>query len=321
MNPSSALCRVAEPVGSDPVRFEIETGLRQTPKSLPCKLFYDARGSRLFEEICELEEYYLTRTELAILRSHAEEMAEALGPQVALLEFGSGASIKTRLLLDALDDPRMYVPIEISRSALRTSCRVLEHTYPTLQVRPVCGDYTAPLSLPPSFEAGPVAAFFPGSTMGNFEPAAAVDFLGRIRTLLGRAGKLLIGIDLPKDRATLEAAYNDRRGVTAAFNLNILRVINRRHGGHFPLRTFVHQAPWNATVGRIEMRLVSTNSQSIAIGSRSVRFDTGEPIITEYCYKYDVGQFRVLAEQGGFDVVRIWTDPARKFSVQLLEAR
>lgn len=300
---------------------EVLQGLLQTPKRLPCKLFYDALGSELFERICELDEYYLTRTETSILATHREEMADALGPGLALVEFGSGASTKTRLLLDTLAALRLYVPIDISKSALAASVEALERSYPGLTVRPVCGDYLAPLDLPRAVHAGPIAAFFPGSTIGNFEPEAAVDFLRRIRALIGEGGKLLIGVDLPKDRATLEAAYDDCEGVTAAFNLNLLRVLNRDCGGHFVLDDFSHRALWNERASRVEMHLVSRRSQTVRVGLRSVPFEAGEAIVTEYCHKYDLGQFRRLAEESGFEVRRVWCDPGRLFSVQLLVAR
>jgi L-histidine Nalpha-methyltransferase len=321
VSPSTALRRLEPTPERDRTQLEVLHGLQQTPKKLPCKLFYDARGSELFERICELEEYYLTRTELGILLAHVGEMADALGPEVTLIEFGSGASMKTRLLLDALIAPRVYVPIDISSTALFSSARALTKAYPELAVRPVCGDYTEPLDLPVSVVPGSVAAFFPGSTIGNFEPPAAIEFLRGIRSHCGPSGKLLIGVDLPKDREVLEAAYDDREGVTAQFNLNILRVMNRDFGAHFALENFAHRALWNERAGRVEMHLVSTRRQSVQVDSMVVHFDVNEHIVTEYCYKYGLDQFRDLARKSGYDVARVWTDPQRRFSVQLLVAR
>ena len=321
MSPSTALRRHEPTPEHDRTQLEVLHGLQQTPKKLPCKLFYDARGSELFERICELEEYYLTRTELGILMAHVGEMADALGPEITLIEFGSGASMKTRLLLDALIAPRVYVPIDISSTALFSSARALTKAYPGLVVRPVCGDYTEPLDLPISAVSGSVAAFFPGSTIGNFEPAAAIEFLRGIRSHCGPSGKLLIGVDLPKNREVLEAAYDDCEGVTAEFNLNILRVMNRDFDAHFALDTFAHRAVWNERAGRVEMHLVSTRRQSVQVDSMVVHFDVNEPIVTEYCYKHGLDQFRDLARKSGYDVARVWTDPEQRFSVQLLVAR
>ena len=319
MSASSAAERRSNEV--DAALEEVLGGLARRPKSLPCKLFYDARGSELFERICELDEYYLTRTELEILREHVGEMAAALGPRVVLVEYGSGASIKTRLLLDALEAPRAYVPIDISHSALMASAAALARAYRDLVVQPICADYTRPVELPPlPGEPAHVAAFFPGSTIGNFEPAAAVEFLRRVRLLCRPGGKLLIGADLKKDRATLEAAYDDARGVTAEFNLNILRVLNREYAAQFSLDAFAHRALWNEAAGRVEMHLVSRCAQRVRVGPVNVRFDAGEHVVTEHCYKYDLEQFRGLAARAGFRVERVWTDSLRRFSVQLLVA-
>jgi dimethylhistidine N-methyltransferase len=305
---------------SDALRSEVMHGLCRTPKALPCKLFYDARGSELFERICELEEYYPTRTELGILREHAAEISSALGPSCALIEFGSGASTKTRLLLDAMPDLRAYVPIEISRTALVASAAALRRAYLALEVHPVCADYTQRLSLPTIATQGRVAAFFPGSTIGNFDPPDAVAFLGRVRGYCGKSGQLLIGVDLKKDRATLEAAYDDRKQVTAEFNRNILRVVNRECGADFLLDAFAHRAIWNERAGRVEMHLVSRCEQLVHVGRDRVHFEAGEPIVTEHCYKYELSEFEALAQQAGWRVARIWTDAERRFSVQLLSA-
>ncbi|MFI5308027.1 MAG: L-histidine N(alpha)-methyltransferase, partial [Polyangiales bacterium] len=237
---------------SDAIRADVMHGLSQTPKALPCKLFYDARGSELFERICEVPEYYPTRTELGILREHAAEIAGAFGADCTLIELGSGSSTKTRLLLGAMQGVRAYVPIEISRAALLSSAVALRTAYPTLEVLPVCADYTQPLRLPAITRHGRVAAFFPGSTIGNFDPDDAVAFLGRVRSYCGSPGQLLIGVDLKKDRATLEAAYDDRQQMTAEFNRNILRVVNRECGADFCLEAFAHRAIWNERASRVE---------------------------------------------------------------------
>lgn len=299
---------------------EIWRGLAATPKRLPCKLFYDAEGSRLFERITGLPEYYPTRTEAAILERSGREIADAIGPGAVLVEFGSGASSKTRLLLDALRAPRVYVPIDISTEILLSSARALEARYPGLAVRPVPGDYMQELALPlsPQEQRGKVVAFFPGSTIGNFEQDEAVSFLLRLRRACGRAAELLIGVDLPKERATLEAAYDDAAGITARFNLNVLRVLNRDYGASFRLEDFAHRACWNEPAQRVEMQLVSQREQVTRVGQRSLSLREGEPIVTEHCYKYEPAAFQLLAESAGFRVAQVWLDERRLFSVQRL---
>jgi dimethylhistidine N-methyltransferase len=299
---------------------EIHAGLGQTPKRLPCKLFYDAAGSRLFEEITALPEYYPTRTELAILKAHGREMAARIGKDALIVEFGSGASRKTRALLDALETPQVYVPIDISSEMLLSSARALSLAYPGLDVRPVVGDYMHPLELPLSSQekgAG-VTVFFPGSTIGNFEQDEAVSFLRRVRRACGAAARLLIGVDVPKAPELLEAAYDDAAGVTARFNRNVLRVINREFGGRFPIDAFRHRAVWNAESSRIEMHLVSERPQRVAVGQRVYSFGAGEPIVTEHCYKYRPEAFAELALSAGFEVAHVWLDERAAFSVQLL---
>jgi L-histidine Nalpha-methyltransferase len=299
---------------------EIWRGLAATPKRLPCKLFYDAAGSRLFELITRLPEYYPTRTEIAILERSGREIADAIGPDAVLVEFGSGASLKTRLLLDALHAPRVYVPIDISTEILLSSARALEARYPGLDVRPVPGDYMQELALPlsPEEQRGKVVAFFPGSTIGNFEQDEAVSFLRRLRRACGPAAELLIGVDLPKDRAILEAAYDDAAGITARFNRNILRVLNRDYGASFRLEDFAHRACWNEPAQRVEMHLVSQRDQTTRVGHRSLALGAGEPIVTEHCYKYEPAAFEQLVESAGFRVAQIWLDERRLFSVQRL---
>jgi dimethylhistidine N-methyltransferase len=302
----------------DVVRREVLSGLRARPKRLPCKLFYDEVGSRLFERICELDEYYLTRTELGILREHVGEVARAVGTSVRVVEYGSGASIKTRLLLDALERPLAYVPIDIARGALLESAASIALDYPELDVQPVCADYTQEVELPAVTNAARTLGFFPGSTLGNFEPEEAVTFLRRVREHCGNGGFLLIGIDSKKDRATLEAAYDDGAGVTAEFNKNILRVLNRDHRARFSLAAFRHRAVYDERHGRVEMHLVSTMRQRVAVAGEVIGFDEDEVIVTEHCYKYDVAQFRELATASGFEPVVTWSDARERFLVVLL---
>jgi dimethylhistidine N-methyltransferase len=302
-------------------REDVLRGLSLTPKSLPCKYFYDAAGSRLFDDICRLEEYYPTRTETALMEAHAAEMAAHLGANAVLVEYGSGSSTKTRILLDHLPRATAYVPIDISREHLCRSAECLASEYPALAVHPVCADYTAPFHLP-AFGASdaPWAVYFPGSTIGNFHPEEAIPFLGRIAEVVGPGGGLLIGVDLKKDPTILEAAYNDRPGVTAAFNLNLLTRINRELGGTFDLARFQHAARYNEERGRIEMHLVSRERQAVRLGGREVAFAAGESILTECSYKYSPEDFARLAARAGFTVRRVWTDAANLFSVQYLVA-
>jgi dimethylhistidine N-methyltransferase len=304
---------------ADRVEDEVLNGLRQPAKTLPCKLFYDERGSQLFEEICELEEYYPTRTELGILTRHVDEMAALIGPRARLVELGSGSSTKTRILLDHLEDPVAYVPIDISRSALLDAARTLAEAYPRLEILAVCADYTQDFALPePSRPAARTVAFFPGSTIGNLLPEEAEGFLRRIAGWCGPNSGLLIGVDLRKDRAILEPAYNDARGVTAAFNLNLLDHVNRALGADFDLDGFRHRAVYDDTAGRIEMRLISRRPQTVRIQGEQIRFDEGEWITTEYSYKYRIEDFHRLAARAGFQPARVWTDDRQLFSVHFL---
>jgi len=318
MSRVSALRRASAPSVAEATLQEVLHGLTRTPKTLPCKLFYDAQGSELFEQICELDEYYLTRTELGILKTNIQSIAAATGPQRVLVEYGSGASVKTRLLLDAMPKLVAYVPIDICEPALSASREVLSKDYPNLPIWPVCGDYTAPLALPAVLTRYPVVGFFPGSTIGNFHPAAAAEFLTAVRMHCGPAGKLLIGVDLQKDESTLLAAYDDKCGTTARFNLNSLKVLNREYNAYFRLDEFEHRAVWNADHGRIEMHLVSKSRQTVQVDSTAVRLEAGESIITEYCYKYSLPRFRELCERSGFTVKQTWLDANQWFSVHLM---
>ncbi len=310
------------------LRAEVLAGLSRPQRSLPPKLFYDRKGSRLFDAITELPEYYLTRTEIGILREHGAEMAERLGPGLTLIELGSGSSLKIRILLEALK-PAIYVPVDISREHLLGSAQALAEHFPDLAIRAVCADYSAPVDLAlGTADLGRRAVFFPGSSIGNFEPDAAVALLARVAGLLGPGGRLLIGVDLIKDPAILNAAYNDAAGVTAAFNLNLLARIDRELGADFDLRAFAHRAFYNplsapgpdagSGLGRIEMHLVSLADQRVRIADRTFDFRQTETIHTESSYKYSLNGFRALAASAGFVPEQVWTDAQGLFSVHCL---
>lgn len=299
---------------------DVVNGLEADAKSIPSKYFYDARGSRLFEEITDLEEYYPTRTELAIMERHVGEMGHALGPRCLLVEYGSGSSRKTRVLLEAMEDPAGYVPIDISGEHLRLSAQRLSEQFPDLVVHPVRADYTAHVELPEdTFESRRTVVYFPGSTIGNFEPAAAGGFLQRINEVAGRDGGLLIGVDLQKNRTVLESAYNDAKGVTAAFNRNLIHRINSELGGTLDPEAFRHEALYNEREGRIEMYLIAEHAQSTVLGGRDIRIGAGERIHTEHSYKYTVEGFDELARGAGFYLRDVWTDARHFFSVMYLE--
>ena len=302
----------------DDFRSQVVSGLTRKRKQLPCKYFYDAQGSRLFGQICGLDEYYLTRTELEILRCHAGEMANALGPNCRVVEYGSGSSIKTRLLLDRLKDPISYIPLDISRQHLLESAGRLITAYPGLKVLPVCADYTRPFTIPDGDGARRTVVYFPGSTIGNFEPHDAREFLRTVAQQCGKDGGLLIGVDLKKDPALLHAAYNDASGVTAQFNLNLLHRINRELEGNFAIDRFAHYAFYNPRLGRIEMHLISQTSQSVRAAGKEFHFDEGETIFTESSFKYTIEQFASLAGAGGWRLKQTWTDDSRLFSVHYL---
>jgi len=301
------------------LRAEAVDGLRQSPKTLPCKYFYDALGARLFEAITELPEYYPTRTELGIMNASVHQMAEAIGGHATLVEFGSGVGLKTQKLLDALIDPTGVVLVDISRSALEDSAHKLADRYVDMEVIAVCADYTQPLRLPrPNRPSARTVAFFPGSTIGNFTHPEAVSFLGRVAELVGRGGGLLIGIDRRKDSEVIENAYNDSLGVTAAFNLNILRRLNES-GANFDLSRFRHHAPFLEEEGRIEMRLISEVEQTVRVGTSSFSLRAGEHIVTEHSHKYDLPQFEDMARSAGFRLTKHWSDARDWFSVCFLE--
>ena len=298
---------------------EVLAGLSERQKTLPCKLLYDEYGSQLFDRITELPEYYPTRTERAIMQRCVDAMAAQLGRGRLVIEYGSGTSEKTRLLLGALDAPAGYVPIDIAREHLESAATALCNEYPDIPIHPIWADYTAPVTLPDTAPLdAPRLVYFPGSTIGNFRPRDAEGFLRRIARLCGEQGHLLIGVDLKKDRRTLEAAYNDREGVTAAFNLNLLTHVNRRLGSEFPVDRFRHHAPYNASAGRIEMHLVCDSELDVRVNGDTVHFRPGESVRTELSYKYSLPEFAALAARAGFCVARVWTDAQRLFSVQLL---
>ena len=297
-------------------RDEVLRGLSETPRKLPCKFFYDEHGAQLFQKICELPEYYITRTEIEILRLHGAEMAKALGPQIELIGLGTGAGTKTRILLEELREPAVYVPIDISKEQLEKSCARFRKMFPALQILPVAADYLEPFELPlPRKLSSRSVIYFPGSTIGNFEPDSAGEFLTRLADLAGDEGGLLIGVDLQKDRHMLEAAYNDSAGVTAQFNKNLLTRINRELGGDFDLAHWQHYAVYNPAEGRIELYLISEIDQMVKIGGNAFRFRAGEKILTEYSYKHTIGGFITLARQAGFRFEQIWTDDASWFGV------
>ncbi len=299
---------------------EVITGFEKPQKVLPCKLFYDKRGSALFDEICGLEEYYPTRTEVGIMKDNIDEICSYLGGSCLLVELGSGSSVKIRLLLENLRNLSGYVPIDISEEHLIESVKTLAADYPGLRIMPVYADYTQPLSLPRfDFPFSHTVFFYPGSTIGNFKPDSAARFLGRIAKHAGRGSGLLIGVDLVKDVKTLEDAYNDAKGVTAEFNLNILKRLNREIGTDFDLAKWRHKAFFNPRDSRIEMHLESVINQRVKVDSTSFRFRKDETILTEYSYKYRVEGFRELVSDH-YSVERVWTDEDKKFSVQYLKA-
>ena len=291
------------------------------PKSLPCKYFYDERGSDLFQQICELPEYYPTRTETALLKDCAGEIAAAIGPRCRLIEYGTGSSEKMRILLDALELPSAFVSVDISREHLLQTTSALARDHPEMDVQAVCADFTKPFTVPYStkdFE-GKAVAFFPGSSLGNFHHHEAVEFLRNTASVVGPGGGLVIGIDLKKDVDILNAAYSDSAGVTAAFNLNLLVRINDELSGNFDVDAFAHHAFYDEEKGRIEMHIVSREKQTVGIGGKEIHFSEGETIQTENSYKYDIAEFQDLARKADFESAQVWTDPGHLFSVHYLE--
>jgi dimethylhistidine N-methyltransferase len=297
-------------------RDDVLAGLALPQKALPPKYFYDAAGSRLFERICRLPEYYLTRAELALTRQHVEAVARFAGRGCQLIEYGSGEGIKTRLLIRALE-PSAYLPVDISEPALQAAVRRLKREFPWLKIVPVNGDFSRPLHIPASGPRKRRVVYFPGSTIGNLSREEAQAFLSMTRD---QAAKMLVGVDLKKDANVLHAAYNDAQGVTAAFNLNVLARINRELRADFDLKAFAHYAFYNAPLGRIEMHLVSLKKQAVKIAGHRYRFGVGESIHTENSYKYSVEDFRALAARADFTARKLWTDRKGAFALHGLTA-
>ncbi len=300
-------------------REHVLWGLAQPRKTLSSKFLYDEQGSEIFERICTLPEYYVTRTELALMRAIGPALAAAVGPGASVIEFGSGTSDKIRLLLDTLPQVAEYIPLDISRDHLLTQSLSLAADHPTVRVMPVCADFTAPLTLPAGTVTGRPLGFFPGSTIGNLTPEGAVGFLAHVRGLLGADGRLVIGVDLHKDRDRLLAAYDDSQGVTADFNLNLLRRINRELEGDFNLDAFRHRARFNEEHGRMEAHLESLAAQAVTVADRRFAFAAGETIHTENSYKYTVAGFQAVAAEAGWTPRHVWVDDEGLFSIHLLD--
>ena len=297
---------------------DVREGLSRPQKALSPKYFYDAAGSDLFEKITQLPEYYPTRTEIGILDGRGPEIAALLPAGAALVEFGSGSTVKLRRLLRHLDKLAAYVPVDVSGEFLRAQAETLSADFPHLRVEPVVADFTRDFDLPESLASLPRAGFFPGSTIGNFEPEEAEALLARFGRILGSGAHMIVGVDLVKDAGTLETAYDDAQGITAAFNLNLLTRINRELGGGFDLAAFTHRAVFNPQASRIEMHLVARDAQDVAVGSDTFAFAAGETIHTESSYKYTVETFRALAERAGWRWIQVWTDADGLFSVHAL---
>ncbi len=299
---------------------ELIEGLSRPEKMISPKYFYDERGSKLFEKITELPEYYPTETELGIMRDNIDEMADLIGPQASLIEFGSGSSLKTRILLEHLHEQAVYVPVDISEDHLHETAEQIRADFPGLEVLPVVADFTHPFALPnPTVMPRRNIVYFPGSTIGNFTHDAAHELLQVMYEEAGEDGALLIGVDLQKDPAIIEAAYNDSAGVTAEFDLNMLRHLNREFDADFNLDAFSHRAEYDPDEGRIEMRLISGEWQQVSLGDREIVIEEDEAILTEYSHKYTLEGFAEMAAKAGFNVAKVWTDAERLFSVQYCE--
>lgn len=300
-------------------RHDVLNGLGLPRKRIPCKYLYDEQGSTLFDQICELDEYYPTRAELAILEHHLDEMAEAIGPESEVVELGSGSGMKTRLLLERLVEPRAYYPVEISVEPLLRSAAELSEQFPDLTIVPVCEDFTSDFDLPTSSGPGRRVVYFPGSTIGNCRPDEALTLLRSIARHAGPGGGLLLGFDIDKDPEIVEPAYNDSLGVSAAFNLNLLVRINRELDGDFDLDAFEHRAEYRRNEERVELSLVSQRNQRVRVAGRVFNFEDGESIHTEDSYKYKIEHFVRLTSRAGFEVDRQWFDPDQLFCVQFLQ--
>ena len=297
---------------------EVKAGLASPQKELPCKLLYDEQGSFLFDKICDLEEYYPTRTEVSIMDQYANEMTNYIGEGTLLIEYGSGSSVKIRSLLDALKNPSGYIAIDISKEHLEKSVACLRNLYPHILINSICADYTKSFSLPNVAREQKKVIYFPGSTIGNFHPKEVIKFLSGIAGICGLDGGMLIGVDLVKSHSILNAAYNDNEGVTAEFNKNILKHLNNRFNVNLNPDYFKHKAFFNRDKSRVEMHLVCQEDISFQIDGRYFNLDEGETIWTESSYKYSLSSFEHLANQAGLKVKKIWTDPKQYFSVQYL---
>ena len=320
MDANLARLHSVTPLDGESFTASLLRGLGKTPKEIACKYFYDEAGSRLFDAICELPEYYQTRTEIALLKRHAGEIADLMGPHAEIVEFGAGSLRKIRILLDAAHAPRAYTPLDISGDYLKSVVRALAADYPALALRPLVGDFTRPLAIPVLPDNPRRVGFFPGSTIGNFKPDAAMALLRAMRASLNGGG-LLVGVDLVKDPVKLHAAYNDAAGVTALFNKNLLLRANRELGTNFDPEGFAHYAPYNAAAHRIEMYLISLRRQSVNLGGRRFDFTQGEALHTEDSHKYTIESFREMACRAGFNPRAVWTDEERLFSLHWLESR
>lgn len=303
--------------GADDFRAAVLEGLSRPDKALPHRFLYDARGSALFDRITRLPEYYPTRTEIGLLRAHADEIADRLGSRVQLVELGSGSSVKVRTLLDALEAPEAYVPVDISRDHLVAAAQAVQDDYPDVRVEAVCADFAQPFDLPPT-GGGRRVGFYPGSSIGNFDPVEAEAFLRLWARRLGRGAMMLVGVDLQKSAAILEPAYDDAAGVTAAFSLNLLRRANRELGADFRLDGFRHEARYLADEGRVAIHLRSLADQVVTVGGRRFAFAAGETVHVEDSWKYTVEGFGALAERAGYVPVEVWTDAEGLFSLHLL---
>lgn len=303
------------------LKREVLDGLRATPKTLPAALFYDARGAALFEEITQLPEYYLTRSEHEILEKHAANLAALVGPNAALIEFGSGAALKVRYLLSALTNAAAYVPMDVSREQLYEVAAERSLEFPDVPIMPVWADYHEPFTLPDLAPDVRRVGFFPGSTIGNMEPEQASEFLLRIRETVGDNGGLILGVDRRKDPRILHAAYNDKAGVTAEFNLNVLSHLNREYDATFSKAAFRHRAFFNDAASRIEMHLEAVTAQHVRVSGQSVNFAVGETVRTEYSYKYDRKMLDAVVSAGGFKVVELFTDQRQWFWLAWLEPK
>jgi dimethylhistidine N-methyltransferase len=313
---TSAVRRHPDPHAAD----DVLVGLRAPHKHLPCKLLYDARGAALFEQICTLDEYYPYRSEIGLLEQYLPVIARAVGPTARVIEPGSGAGQKTRMLLSALDRPATYIPIDVSAEQLAATAHGLCAEFAGLEVVPIAADYTAALSVPPpSRHTGRTLVFFPGSTIGNFEPDDARRFLSRFAVVAGPGASIVVGADANADAEELLRAYDDAQGVTAAFDLNVLAHLNRTHAATFELAAFMHRAVWDAARSRIEMHLVSRRRQVVEIAGEPIQFERGEPIVTEHCYKHSPEVLAALLEDSGWRVRQVFADPRGRMRLWLGE--